>query len=219
MDTAFPSKAVYPPVSQGTREESVISRHALISLKGGFFMKGSLIRVGLAFALVASMAVGFASPTSAATANQCKTFKGYSTFSPPVPLANQAKKNSTISVHGTVGGCTPSNLTGGSGTVTGTLKTSKPGNCGDEVKGGGTQTGTSTTKWKNGKVSKFTNTVKEGTGSKYNIASFTGKITSGQFMGKLISGEVKFSPSSNDQCLSKPLSKVTFVQTKPLVLH
>jgi hypothetical protein len=175
-----------------------------------------------AFAL--SIAAGAASvltlsPALAATANQCKVFKGYATFKPPVPLANGPKVVSTITIHGTVSGCSPTKLTGGTGTVTGTIKGTKPGNCADTVKGGNTQKGTSTTKWKNGKSSKFTVTVKEGTGSSYNIATITGKVTSGLFAGKLVAGQTKFTASSNDQCVQKPLSKVNFVQTKPLVLH
>jgi len=181
-------------------------------------MKGSLIRVGVAFALAASMAVGFASPASAATANQCKTFKGYATFNPPVP-AGATKVNSTITVHGTVAGCSPSAKTGGSGAVTGTIKGTKPGNCTTTVQGGGTEKGSSTTKWKNGKSSKLTVTVKQGTGASYNIATITGKVASGLFAGKLVAGQVKFSPANSGACTSAPLKKVTFVQTKPFVLH
>jgi hypothetical protein len=182
-------------------------------------MKGSLIRVGLAFALAASMAIGFASPASAATANQCKVFKGYATFNPPVPLASGPKVTSTITIHGTVSGCSPSNLTGGAGTVTGTIKGTKPGNCADTVKGGNTQKGNSTTKWKNGKSSKFSVTVTEGTGGSYNIATIKGRVTSGLFAGKLVAGQTKFLPANSGACTSAPLKKVTFTQTKPLVLH
>jgi hypothetical protein len=182
-------------------------------------MKGSWTRAGLAFALAAgSMILGFAPPAGAATASQCKTFKGYSTFNPPVP-AGTSKVTSTISVHGTLGGCTPSNLTGGSGVVTGTIKPTKPGNCTTTIQGGGTQKGTSTTKWHNGKVTKNTVTVHEGTGGSYNIATITGKVTSGLFAGKLVSGQVKFAPANSGACTSAPLKKVTFVQTKPFVLH
>jgi len=182
-------------------------------------MKGSFIRAGMALALAAgSLVLGFAAPTGAATANQCKVFKGYATFNPPVP-AGANKVTSTITIHGTVSGCSPSNLTGGTGTVTGTIKGTKPGNCTTTVQGGNTQKGTSTTKWKNGKSSKFSVTVKEGTGPNYNIATITGKVTSGLFAGKLVSGQTKFSPANSGACTSAPLKKVTFVQTKPLVLH
>jgi len=182
-------------------------------------MKGSLIRAGLAFALAASMAIGFASPLSTATANSCKTFKGYATFNPPVPAGNGPKVTSTITVHGTVAGCTPSTQTGGTGTVTGVIKGTKPGNCVTTVQGGGTQKGTSTTKWKNGKSSKFSVTVHEGTGNNYNLATITGKVVSGLFAGKLVSGQTRFSPANSGACTSAPLKKVTFVQTKPLTLH
>ena len=181
-------------------------------------MKASLTRAGLAFALAASMAIGFASPASAATANSCKTFKGYATFNPPVP-AGATKVNSTITIHGNVAGCAPSSATGGSGVVTGTLKGTKPGNCTTTVQGGNVLHGTSTTKWKNGKSSKFTVTVKTGTGPNYSVATITGKVASGLFAGKLVSGQTKFSPANPGACTSAPLKKVTFVQTKPFVLH
>jgi hypothetical protein len=183
-------------------------------------MKGSWTRAGLAFALAAgTMMLGFVPPAAAATANQCKVFKGYATFSPGVNPPNGPKNNPTIKVTGTVSGCSPTKLTGGSGGVTGTIKGTKPGNCSDTVKGGGTQKGTSTTKWKNGKSSTFSVTVKEGTGSNYNLATITGKVTKGLFAGKLVAGQVRFSAANNQMCVSKPLTKVTFVQTKPLVLH
>jgi len=175
-----------------------------------------------AFAL--SIAAGAASaltlsPALAATANQCKVFKGYATFSPGVNPPNGPKNNPTIKVTGTVSGCSPTKLTGGSGGVTGTIKGTKPGNCSDTVKGGGTQKGTSTTKWKNGKSSTFSVTVKEGTGSNYNLATITGKVTKGLFAGKLVAGQVRFAAANNQMCVSKPLTKVTFTNTKPLVLH
>jgi hypothetical protein len=182
-------------------------------------MKGTFMRAGLAFALAAgSLVLGFAAPTGAATAAQCKVFKGYATFNPPVPTG-ASKVTSTITIHGTVSGCSPSTKTGGSGVVTGTIKGTKPGNCQTTIQGGQTQKGTSSTKWKNGKSSKFSVTVKEGTGNNFNIATITGKVTSGLFAGKLVAGQTKFTPADNKQCISTPLKKVTFVQTKPLVLH
>jgi hypothetical protein len=41
----------------------------------------------------------------------------------------------------------------------------------------------------------------------------------GSFAGKFVSGQVKFSPANSGACTSAPLKKVTFVQTKPFVLH
>ena len=187
-------------------------------------MKGSWTRAGLAFALAAgSMILGFVPPASAATANSCAKFSGYATFNPPVPAGNGPKVISTITVHGNVSGCSPSTKTGGSGVVTGTIKGTKGGNCVTTVQGGNTQKGTSTTKWKNGKYSKFSVTVKEGTArtgsNAYNIAHITGTVTQGLFAGKQISGATKFTPANPGACTSAPLKKVTFVQTTPLVLH
>ena len=82
----------------------------------------------------------------------------------------------------------------------------------------GIQKGTATTKWKNGKTSTFSITAKEGTGSNFNVATLTGKVTKGLFVGHTVTGAVKFTPNSG-ACTSKPFSSLTFTQTKPLVLH
>src|SRR5690242_8271329 len=140
-------------------------------------MKGTVTRAALAFALAAgSMMMVFASPAGAAVANTCKTFKGTGTLKPAVPV--HGSSTPVITTHGTVGGCSPTTQTGGStGTVTGTLKGTKPSSCATLVQGGGIQKGTATTKWKNGKTSTFSITAKEGTGSNFNVATLTGKVT------------------------------------------
>ena len=185
-------------------------------------MKGNLTRVALAFALAASMAIGFAAPTDAATANQCKVFKGYATFKPPVPLANGPKVTSTITVHGTVSGCSPTKLTGGSGTVTGTIKGTKPGNCADTVKGGNTQKGTSTTKWKNGKSSTYSVTYHDGSGSidKIETVTMTGTVTKDLFKGKKFTAGFKINAAgaNNGACTNTPFKSAPWKSTKAWVI-
>ncbi len=174
------------------------------------------ISTAFALSLAAGAVAGLTgSPAFAAGGNSCKTFRGYATFSPGI---TSKTTNQTITVHGTVGGCSPSSSTGGAGTVVGTIKTTKPGSCTTLVQGGGVQKGTSVTNWKNGKSSHFSITVTEGTGSSYNLASIVGKVTSGQFAGKKVSGQVKFTPVGKGACVSAPLKKVTFAETKPFGL-
>ena len=171
--------------------------------------------VAFALSLATGTAVALAPSAGAATANSCKVLKGTSTFNPPVFTANA---NRTIKSVGTVSGCAPKAKTGGTGKFTSTLKTTKAGNCTSLVQGGNTLKGTARTTWKNGKVTNMSVTVKTGTGSKYNIATITGKVTSGLFKGKLVTGQVKFTPKSGN-CVSTPLKSVSFVNTKPFALH
>jgi hypothetical protein len=156
-----------------------------------------------------------ATPAVAATANSCKVLKGTSTFNPPV---NNTAKISTITSKGTVSGCAPKAKTGGTGVFTSTIKGTKKGNCSSLVQGGNVLKGTASTKWKNGKVTKMQITVKTGTGQKYNVATITGKVTSGLFVGKKVTGQVKFTPKSGQNCVTVPLKQVTFVNTKPFAL-
>ena len=173
-----------------------------------------LASVAFALSLASGTAVALAAPAGAATANSCKTLKGTSTFTPPVFTA---KAKRTIKSTGSVTGCAPAAKTGGSGKFTSTLKTTTAGNCTTLVQGGNVLKGTAKTVWKNGKTTNMTVTVKTGTGSKYNIATITGKVTSGLFAGKKVTGQVKFVPKSGN-CVSTPLKSVSFTSTKPFAL-
>jgi hypothetical protein len=79
--------------------------------------------------------------------------------------------------------------------------------------------GTAKTSWKNGKVTNMKITVRTGTGANYNIATITGTVSSGLFAGKHVTGQVKFTPKSGQDCVNTPLKQVTFVNTKPFALH
>jgi len=171
-----------------------------------------------AFALslaVASAVALTASPAAAAT-NSCKVLKGTSTFHPPIPVKGSV--SGYITSTGTVSGCTGTKPTGGSGTFTSKIKSSKPGSCATLVKGGNVLQGTAKTSWKNGKVTNMKITVKTGTGTHYNIANITGTVSSGLFAGKHVTGQVKFTPKRKTDCISTPLQQVTFVNTKPFAL-
>ena len=182
-------------------------------------MKAMSKFASLAFALALASGAATAltaAPAGAATVNSCKVLKGTSTFKPPVSPTTKSK--GTITSKGTVSGCTPKAKTGGSGVFTSTLKPTKAGNCTTLVQGGNVLHGTAATKWKNGKITKMSVTVKTGTGGKYNIATITGKVTSGLFVGHTVTGQVKFVPKSGN-CATTPLKSVSFTSTKAFALH
>jgi len=177
-------------------------------------MKGTLTRAGLAFALAAgSMILGFASPAGAAV-NSCKTLNGTATFTPGLTTTAKAQ---TISAKGSLAGCAPASQTGGSGTLVSTIKT-KPDSCQTLLKGGETNKGTSKVTWKNKKTSSIAITLKTGTGKSYNIATVSGTVTAGLFKGHKISGQLKFTPKSGQNCTTVPIKNVTFTGTKPFTM-
>jgi len=182
-------------------------------------MKAMSKFASLAFALALASGAATAltaAPAGAATVNSCKVLKGTSTFKPPV--SPTTKQKGTITSKGTVSGCTPSAKTGGSGVFTSTLKPTKAGNCTTLVQGGNVLHGTAKTVWKNHKTTNMSVTVKTGTGSNFQIATITGKVTSGLFAGHTVTGQVKFTPSKGN-CTTTPLQQVTFKSTKAFQLH
>ena len=168
-----------------------------------------------ALSLASGTAIVLTATPAAAVTNSCKTLKGTSTFHPPV--TNTPSKGYITSV-GTVSGCTGTKPTGGSGKFSSTIRPTKAGNCKTVVQGGNVLNGTAKTTWKNGKVTNMKITVKTGTGSKYNIATITGTVSSGLFAGKHVTGQVKFTPKPGQNCVTVPLKQVTFVNTKPFAL-
>ncbi len=169
----------------------------------------------VAMTMALGLGVAFASPGSAATPVQtCTTVKGSATFTPGL---TGTPANQTVKAKGTETGCTPSAKTGGSGALAATIKL-KNASCSTLLAGGETLTGTGSTKWANGKTSAYTLTFKTGTGSNITVATITGKVSSGLFAGKNITGKIKFTVSGNPNCSSVPVSKVTFKNTKPFVI-
>jgi hypothetical protein len=170
--------------------------------------------------MVATLALGmgamFASPSSAATALQtCTTVKGSATFTPGLGSTPQ---DQTVKAHGTETGCTPSAKTGGSGVLAATIKL-KAADCSTLIAGGQTLHGTGATTWKNGKVSHYALTFKTGTGNQITVATITGKVSSGLFSGHAITGKIKFTVVGSPDCNTTPVTKVTFKNTTPFVIH
>jgi hypothetical protein len=167
-----------------------------------------------AAALMVPIGVITASPASAAGGTTCSKATGTAYFKPPLPKLGSTKTvKSKLSASGTVTGCTGGGVKGGHFTF---AQTSTPtaGNCQTLVtvkKSDPPTVGTLTMTWNTGKKStakgfkiKQTDTT---------TATTTGKITSGLFAGKTISGTVTFTPEK-DGCTNKDLSKVTFVNKK-----
>ncbi len=166
--------------------------------------------VGLlcAAALLLPVGVITASPAGAAGGTVCSKASGTGVFTPPIPKGAGPKRASKLSASGTVSGC---NATVKSGT-TKFVQTSKPvpGNCQTllVVNSADKPTiGTLTIKWNNGKTSTAQGfKIKQ---TKSTEATTTGKITSGLFVGKVISGTVTFKPKQGD-CVKTDLKSVTY---------
>ena len=107
------------------------------------------ISTAAAFVLAAGLTTALMSvPAGAATVNSCSHVSGAATFTPGITTK---AKNQTILSKGTETGCTPSKSTGGSGTLTATIKATNS-SCQTLLKGGQTLkgTGSSTSKTREG---------------------------------------------------------------------
>jgi hypothetical protein len=150
-----------------------------------------------------------------APAQSCAKVSGTATFTPG--LQNTAMNN-TVTAKGTETSCTPAATTGGSGTLSATIKLSL-GSCNKLSTGGQKLVGTASSTWKNKKVSKYSLTFTTGTGAAITTATISGNVTSGLFAGKKLSGQVKFSIQGAPDCsAAKPIKAVTFTNTKPFVI-
>jgi hypothetical protein len=169
-----------------------------------------------ALAMVAAplTVIATATPASAAVVQTCKVVKGTATFTPG--LVNTPKDN-VVKAKGTLSGCTPAAKTGGSGTLTATIKVVK-GSCAKLATGKQTIKGTAKTVWKNKKTSTYALTLKTGSGATATTATITGKVTAGLFKGKIVTGAVKFTVTGTPNCTTKPVKGATFKQTKPFVI-
>jgi hypothetical protein len=181
-------------------------------------MRGSLGRVSavMALGLAASAITAFtATPAMAAPVGTCKTVTGTATFAPGL---TNTPANNTITAKGNETGCTPPASTGGSGVLTATIKV-PGGSCGKLATGKQKLSGTATSVWKNKKTSKYTLTFTTGTGATATTATITGKVASGLFAGKKITGAVKFTINGKPDCATAPgIKSVSFKQTKPFVI-
>ena len=167
-----------------------------------------------AAALMLPIGVLTASPAAAAGGTTCTKASGIAYFKPPLPKLGSTKKvSSKLSANGSVSGCSGGGVKSGHFSFVQTSKPT-PGNCQTLVtvnKNDPPTIGTLTITW---------NTTKKSVAKGFKIkqtaateATTTGKITSGLFAGKTISGTVTFTAEKGG-CTQKDLSKVTFVNKK-----
>jgi hypothetical protein len=166
--------------------------------------------------IVPAAVISTAGPAAAAPVVTCTKAAGSATFTPALPPLSSTKKvKSKLAATGTLGGCTGS---GGVKSATTTFKqtsASTPSNCTTlskpDPKSKGT-IGTLTIKWNKGPASTVKAlTIKQT--PKVVDSTITGKITAGQFVGKTFKGFVTYTLPKG-ACSSKPLSKVTYKETK-----
>jgi len=178
-------------------------------------MVRTLARVGAIVALALPMAAVVAQPAAAATVfGRCATVKGSATFSPGI---TNTPRDNTVTAKGSETNCTPVAGTGGSGTLNAIINV-KQASCAKLAQGAQTLTGKANTHWKNGKISAYNITIKTGTGSNATLATITGKVVSGQFTGKTLTGQIRFKVSGTPNCTTVPVKSVTFVNTKAFIL-
>jgi hypothetical protein len=169
----------------------------------------SFIRITMAIAVLAPLAVMTAAPAGAAAVLTCTTQAGSATIKPGItPKAT----NVTISVSEKLSGCK-----GSPGVTTGTETASfvnKAATCSGLAKKG-TKTGPFTAKltWSN----KKTSTVSLTTVSNVLTATATGKVTAGLFVGKKIATTITYGLKTGN-CTSTPLTALTIKGTKPFVI-
>jgi hypothetical protein len=175
------------------------------------FLTGSLM-LGLTLA----MGVAVAAPGSAVVHSQsCAHLTGTATLTPGL---STTPTNQTATAHGNNTTCTPVATTGGSG-VTNAKLTISQGSCAKLAAGNQKFSGTASTKWKNAKTSSYTLTFTTGTGSTATVATITGKVSAGLFVGKAITGAIKFTPKAGENCSAgHPIKDLTFTNTKPFVI-
>jgi hypothetical protein len=168
----------------------------------------SFIRITMAIAVLAPLAVLTAAPAGAAALVTCSTQTGSATIKPGItPKAT----NVTISVKETLSKCSGSGIT--SGTETASF-VNKAATCAGLAKKG-TKTGPFTGKitWSN----KKTSTVSLTTVSNVLQATATGKVTAGLFVGKKVATTITYGLSKGN-CTSTPLTALTIKGTKPFVI-
>jgi hypothetical protein len=155
-------------------------------------------------------------PAGAATVQTCKKVTGSATLTPGL---GATPKTQTVTAKANATGCLPLKATGGSGVFSATSKVPN-GSCGSLAKGGTSLKLASTIKWKNGKTSKLALVAKTGTGSNVFVATITGKVSSGLFVGKKVKLTIKIKPKAGENCTpAHPVKHITFTNPKPLVIY
>ena len=116
---------------------------------------------------------------------------------------------------GSLSTCTPTKTTGGSGNITASIKLAN-GSCLGLAQGGQKLSGSAKTTWKNKKTSTYSLSFVTGKGKTATVATVTGKVSAGLFAGHKVSGQIKFTVKSGQNCTAgHQVKNLTFVNTKP----
>ena len=183
-------------------------------------MVRTLARLSAVAVLALPMAFIAAEPAAAATTvGTCAHVQGTATFTPGV---TSTPTDQVIRAKGTESTCTPSTATGGSGTLTATIKSPKA-TCAKLASGGQVVYGTATSTWHNGTATKFNIRLTTGTGANATLANVYGTVTSGRFYRasplRHLTGQVKFRVTSGACTAASPIKSVAFANTKPFVIQ
>ena len=182
-------------------------------------MVRTIARLSAVAVLALPMALVTANPAAAAVVQTCGHVQGSATFTPG--LTNTPTDN-VVRAKAAETSCTPSSTTGGSGTLTATIKLPK-GSCAGLASGGQTIYGTATSTWKNGTVTKLNIRATTGTGANATVANVYGTITSGRFYRasplRHLTVQVKFRVTSGNCTAASPIKSVAINNTKPLVIQ
>jgi hypothetical protein len=142
---------------------------------------------------------------------KCAKVKGSATLTPGL---STAPKNQTVAAKGALTSCAPTKATGGSGTLSATIKL-KNGSCQGLLGGGQKLGGTAKSTWKNKKTSTYALTFTTGKGKAATVATITGKVTAGLFKGHKVTAQIKIAPGKGENCVGTPVKHITFTNTKP----
>lgn len=183
-------------------------------------MVRTLARLTAVGVLALPMALVVAEPASAAVLQTCAHVQGTATFTPGI--TNTATDN-VVRAKGAESSCTPSATTGGSGTLTATIKVPKA-SCAKLGTGGQVVYGTATSTWKNGTYTKFNIRLTTGTGANATLANVYGTVTAGRFYSSTtprhVTGQIRFRVTGTpapDCTAAHPVKTVAFNNTKPFV--
>jgi hypothetical protein len=173
-----------------------------------------VLGVGAAIALMAPAGVITASPAGAAPIVTCKKPSGSVTF---VPGLGKTPKIQTTKFNLPVKNCKGK---GGvkSGSSKGSTKGTKKQNCTTFATAGKTVTNV-TIKWNTGKTSTAKLTTKVAVQGTSLVATVSGKISKGLFVGKALKTKVKVTIPKTAKCTDKaPLKKATLTGLAPLTI-
>jgi len=169
--------------------------------------------VGIAIALMTPIGVLAAQPAGAAPIVTCAKPSGKLPLSPP--LDSTKKQIITIKINLPIKGCKGGGVT--SGISTGQSKTSKPVNCAEFLSNPSNTSLTTTITWNTKKTSVYKATTTSKVVNGAIIATLTGKITKGIFLGKKVATTVKVTFDGNCSP-GHPMKAIIITGQKPFTI-